>query len=611
MRRMNETMAAKAIARPAKFWWFMLIALIGVFAGCGHSDRSESTSMSSTSVSKTQKVNPRFLFEDISQSTGLRFTHWNGMTGQLYFVEPVGAGAGLIDLDDDGDLDVVLVQGAPLVDKVSGASDGTAVFPPPETPGTRIFRNDLTLGSDGKRHLSFVDITEKSGLVALEYGMGVASGDIDNDGLPDLYLSNFGENQLWRNVSSNGNIKFVEATRDAGVEDRRWSTSASFVDVNADGWLDLYVANYVNFSLDRHRICRSSSGRQDFCGPNSYDGEPDSLFLNRGDGSFRDVSAISGITSQPSSGLGVVAADLDGDGKIDLYVANDLRRNVLWRNLGSVDGTPRFEDTALLRGTAVSMEGRAQASMGIVAGDIDNDGDDDLFMTHLTGDTNTLYVNDGTGHFVDRSLASGMAAPSRQFTGFGTVLIDIDNDGNQDVVVANGEVRLIEAQVLDGDPLPLKQGNQMLVNDGKGRFYDVSSEGGEEFNRKEVSRAIAVGDIDNDGRSDLLLTNNSGPARLLINKSNSGNNWVGLRVLTTQGRDALGTRITVETASGQKHRRRVATDGSYLAANDPRVLVGLGNDKGSVSVHALCVDGTEKNWTNLAVGQYHTLTLDE
>lgn len=579
-------------------------------AACAPSPPESNATATPKAFDTHAATDPNLLFEDRAEATGLDFVHWNGMTDGHYIVEVVGAGGGLADLDGDGDLDIILVQGAELNSPGKAATQAAPVFQPPAHPGTRIYRNDLQSAADGQLTPVFVDVTEASGLKALGYGMGLASGDYDNDGRIDLYLSNFGSNELWRNVSHEDQIAFENVTATAGVDDPRWSTSASFVDINGDGWLDLYVANYTDFTIARHRACRSASGRPDYCGPNAYAGVADSLFLNQGNGHFRDISAASGIAAEPSSGLGVVAADLDSDGLVDLYVANDLRRNLLWRNLGTKDGIPRFEDIALFSGTAVSMEGRAQASMGIVAGDIDGDGDDDLFMTHLSGDTNTLYLNDGHGAFVDASAGSGMAAPSVPQTGFGTVLIDIDNDGTQDAVVANGEVRVIETQAQADDPLPLKQTNQMFLNDGKGRFVDVSARAGDEFQRLEVSRAFALGDVDNDGRSDLLLTNNGGRARLLMNRSNAANHWIGLRVLSPQGRDALGVRIAVERTPGNWMWRRVATDGSYLAANDPRVLVGLGADAGPVNVRALLADGREQVWTRLPVDRYHTLVIE-
>ena len=540
------------------------------------------------------------MFADVAPETGLRFEHDNGRTGELYFVEPVGAGAVLADFDNDGDLDAFLVQGRTL----RRDDDFTT---PPANGGGRLLRNDL-LPDGGSLH--FTDVTGDSGLRAFGYGMGATTGDFDNDGRIDLYLTCFGANQLWRNVSQGGELRFEDVTARAGVGDDRWSTSATFTDLDGDGWLDLFVTSYVNFRLASHRPCRSPGGRPDYCGPQSYEGEPDRLFWNRG-GTFVDITAEAGLLDSPSSGLGVVAADLDLDGRIDLYVANDLRRNFLWHNLGSQPGQPpRFENIGLESGTAVSMLGRAQASMGVVAGDVDNDGDDDLFMTHLGADTNTFYANDGHGQFDDRSVASGLGAPSLEWTGFGTALLDFDNDGWLDVVVANGAVKVIEEQARAGDAFPLKQPNQLFVN-REGTFAEVSAEAGQEFRRQEVSRGVAIGDVDNDGHSDILLANNSGPARLLLNRVRNDNAWLGLRLVNRDGRDALGARVEVLRAGGQPLWRRAASDGSYLSAGDPRVLVGLGAAPGETTVRVWWPEGGSESWTGLEAGRYHTLTAGQ
>lgn len=560
-------------------------------------------------------------FVDVSREAGLDFVHANGMSGERYFVEPVGAGCALADLDGDGDLDAVLVQGAPLPPAGADAS------PAPRGSGTRIFRNDLEPGEDGRLRPRFRDVTEESGLRAFGYGMGVATGDFDDDGRVDLYLTNFGPNQLWRNVGADvgdaggGRIAFENVTAAAGdgVGDPRWSTSAAFADVDADGRLDLFFTNYVDFRLERHRPCRSAGGRPDYCGPQAYDGQTDRLLWNRGDGTFADVSGPAGLLDEASSGLGVVAADFDRDGHLDLYVANDLERNHLWRNLGpgddpgTDDGVPRFENVALERGAAVSMLGRAQASMGVVAGDLDGDGDDDLFMTHLTSETHTLYVNDGHGYFLDRTATSGLGVPSLQATGFGTALLDFDHDGRLDLATANGAVKVIEAQVLAGDPYPLKQPNQLFRNLGGGRFAEVGETAGDAFGRLEVSRGIAVGDVDQDGHADVLLTNNQGPARLLraVPAADDGA-WIGLRVLTRDGgRDALGAHVHVVRADGSVLRRRVATDGSYLSAGDPRVLVGLGSDPRIAEIRVDWLGGHREVWRGLAPGRYHTLVAGQ
>jgi hypothetical protein len=411
---------------------------------------------------------------------------------------------------------------------------------------------------------------------------------------------------MWRNVSDADGIRFEDITASSGTDDPRWSTSASFSDLDGDGLLDLYVANYVDFRFENHKTCRTPGGQPNYCGPQSYPGLTDSLFRNLGGGRFENVSGSAGLTGSPSSGLGVVAADLDQDGLRDLYVANDMRPNFFWRQLGGE--TLAFEDIALLSGSAVAMDGRAQASMGLVAGDIDNDGDDDLFMTHLRADTNTLYLNDGRGGFMDASSSSGLGASSLSYTGFGTVLIDLDNDGWLDLVAANGAVTIIEEQARAGSEYPLAERNQVFYNRGGGDFVDISESAGGNLGELEVSRGLAVGDVDNDGLADILLTNNRGPARLLLNETRTGNHWLGLRLLTADGRrDALGATVTVTRADGSRLWRRAATDGSYLSANDPRILVGLGQAGETVSVSVRWPDGSEEHWHDLTPGRYHTL----
>jgi hypothetical protein len=312
----------------------------------------------------------------------------------------------------------------------------------------------------------------------------------------------------------------------------------------------------------------------------------------------------------------VVVADFDVDGWPDIYVANDLRRNFLWRNEGATEvadkGKPvRFANEGLERGVAVSMLGRSQASMGVIASDLDGDGDDDLFMTHLSGDTNTTYINDGQGFFADGSAGTGLAAPSIGVTGFGAAQLDYDNDGWMDILVANGEVRVIESQALAGEVFPLKQPNQLFRN-SRGKFTDVSNEAGSVFEVSEVSRGLAAGDVDNDGLTDILLINNSGPARLLHNRSRTGNAWLGLRlVLEKNGRDAIGARVKATLADGRVLWRRSATDGSYLSAGDPRILFGLGSRHEPVLVNVTWPDGSIEEWKGLAVDRYHTLVAGQ
>ncbi|MCB0216375.1 MAG: VCBS repeat-containing protein, partial [Chloroflexi bacterium] len=371
-------------------------------------------------------------FVEAAAALGLDFVHHSGRSGQRYFPEINGPGSALFDADGDGDLDLYLVQGGSL-----------EAGPDPALAG-RLYRNRLR--EDGR--LGFEDMTADSGLVADGYGMGAAAGDIDNDGDLDLYLTNFGPNQLWRNL---GGGRFEDVTQAAGegLDDPRWSTSAAFVDYDRDGWLDLVVSTYTDFTLAGHKACYAPNGAIDYCGPLSYDPLPDRLMHNLGDGRFEDVTATAGLGAAYGPGLGVAVADFDADGWPDIYVANDGMPNQLWINR---DGQ-RFDDTALLAGVAMNAKGAAEAGMGVVADDLDGDLDVDLFMTHLTDETNTLYVNDGTGLFEDATARSGLGGASLPYTGFGVGSLDIDGDGWLDLLVSNGAVRINPAQLgLPQDP---------------------------------------------------------------------------------------------------------------------------------------------------------------
>ena len=544
------------------------------------------------------------IFLDMAQDVGIDFVHFNGMSGERYFCEMMGAGGAVFDYDNDGDLDLYLVQGHMLGPEKT-LSD--AVFPPPDTGPLidRLYRNDLHIAEDGRRRLRFTDVTGSSGVQARGYGMGVATGDFNNDGWTDLYVTNFGANQMFQN---NGDGTFTDVTAATGTDDPRWSVSAAFLDYDRDGWLDLYVGNYVNFSFSNHKRCfsfgnASSQSALEYCDPGRYEPLPESLFHNRGDGTFEDVSRKSGIAGESNGALGVSSADFNGDGWIDIYVANDKRPNHLWIN--QKDGS--FRNEALAAGCAVSGEGFAESSMGVDAGDFDNDGDEDLFMTHMSlNEKNTLYINNGGGSFEDVSYPSGLALPSVVFTGFGTAFLDYDNDGLQDILAANGHVKNIEILVRANDPYPLHQTNQLFRNLGKGRFQEVTESAGAVFRLSEVSRGAAFGDVDNDGDTDVLLLNNSGRARLLINQSGGGKHWLGLRMVGAS-RDMVGTRVAVLRGQGPTLWRRARSDGSYASANDPRVLVGLAEANRVQAVRAYWPDGQAEEWKEVKIDSYTTL----
>lgn len=527
------------------------------------------------------------IFRDSTNDTGLSFTHYNGATGELHFPEVFGSGAALFDADGDGDLDLYLVQGAALGDPAR-----EPLFKRQGPTGDRLFRNDLVRGK-----VSFVDITEAAGILAEGYGMGVATGDYDADGDVDFYVTNFGANQLWQN---RGDGSFVEVGSRAGVAGSQWSVAAVFFDYDGDGALDLFVANYTSFRTAINHPCRAAGGYRDYCSPTSYDPEADRLYRNLGNGTFADVTANVGLNADPGNGLGTTVGDFNGDGWIDLYVANDEMPNALWMNHNGV----RFQNMALVLGAAVSGSGEPQASMGIDTADLDDDADLDLFMTHFAHESNTLYINEA-GAFEDRSTASGLGTPSWPMTGFGTAFLDYDNDGRLDILVVNGATVFIPEQHLAGDPWPLHQPNQLFRNLGGGRFEDVSSIAGTALAVSQASRGAAFGDLDNDGDTDVVISNNAGTVQVLENLVGSRSPWLGMRLIDTHGSDALGAKVTLSTEAGQR-LRVLQTAGSYASAKDPRILFGLGSAKAS-EVTIVWPNGERQRLAAPGVGRYHLI----
>jgi enediyne biosynthesis protein E4 len=540
-------------------------------------------------------------FVDRTEGSGLKFTHVNGMSGKLYYAEIIGPGAATFDYDSDGDLDVYLVQGR-MLDSSAERDSKTRTGSAPPLKG-RLFRNDLAVNQDGTRTLRFTDVTETSGIDAREYGIGVAAADYTNDGCVDVYLTNLGANRLFRN---NCDGTFTDMSKQSRTDDPSWSVSASFLDYDRDGWLDLFVGNYLSWRAESSTQCFSPSGRPDYCSPNVYQPQPSRLFHNNRDGTFTDVSAASGIAREFGPALGVSTADFNGDGWIDIYVANDGQPNQLWIN--QRDGT--FTNTGLLSGTALSSHGKAKAGMGVDAGDIDNDGDEDLFVANLTGEGNDLYVNDGAGLFEEQSARSGLGAASRAYTGFGTAWFDIDNDGSLDTLIANGAVQTIEALRRVNDSFPLHQRKLLFRNLGDRRFEDVTARGGAAFALSEVGRGAAFGDIDNDGDVDVLVANNNGQLRLLINEIGTRNHWLGLRLVGRQvRRDMLGARVAIvrDGEGSETLWRRSRSDGSYASASDPRVVAGLGQSTREPRVRVVWPSGTTEEWSAVAIDRYTTL----
>jgi hypothetical protein len=513
---------------------------------------------------------PHF-FRDIAEETGLKFQHVSAAAGEYAMPEIMGAGVALIDYDQDGDLDVLLIQ----------SGDG-------KSGGTRLFRNELV--PSGK--LRFTDVTEQAGIRFTGYGMGVAVGDYDNDGFPDIYITGFGQNALYHN---NGNGTFTDVTKQTGVDDVRWSTGATWFDYDGDGRLDLFVLHYLDFAARGAKKCYAPTGERDYCTPAIYHGVPARLLCNLGNGKFRDVTLSAGVGT-PSPGLGVIAADFNGDGLVDLYVANDGAANRLWINKGN--GT--FEDRALVSGVAYSADGLPQAGMGVTAGDPQNAERTDILVTNLAREGVAFYQNDGKGNFQEVSREAGLFQPTFPFTGFGVQWFDYDNDGWPDLFIANGAVTIIEAQ--RGEPYPFHQPNQLLHNEG-GRFRDVSGEAGPALKLSEVSRGAAFGDIDNDGRIDIVVTNNNGPVRLLHNESRNGNHWLTVRLQP----ESYGARIAVLRKGQKTLWGRVHTDGSYLSASDARVHFGLGDQPTVDAVVVYWPDGSVQRVERVEVDRLLTV----
>jgi hypothetical protein len=540
---------------------------------------------------QTSPPSGRPLFIESATQAGLDFTHVNGASGQYYMPEIMGAGVALFDYDGDGDLDLYLVQGGPLGS--AGSKGGVG-------PQSRLFRNDLRVAGDGRRTLRFTDVTGPANAGLQRYGMGAAIGDYDGDGDLDLFVTAFGPDTLYRN---NGDGTFHDVTSEAGVSDELWSTSAAFLDYDRDGDLDLFVANYLDFIVADNRRCHDALGARDYCSPRTYRPVPDRLYRNDGKGRFSDVTISSGIAKADGAGLGVATGDYNRDGWLDLYVANDATPNQLWLN--QRDGT--FKDEGLLSGTAVNASGNPEGSMGIASGDFDRDGDEDLFVTNIIGETYAFYVNDGSGTFDDARARVGMAAPTAAFTGFGTDWFDYDHDGWLDLFIANGAVNVIEAQ--RGQATPFRMRNQLFRNTGVGKFEEASTAGGDAFARLDIARGAAFGDVDNDGDIDVVVTNNNGPVRLLLNQADRArSHWVQVRVEQTAGnRFAFGAWVGIERPGQATLWRRVRTDGSYLSASDSRVHAGLGAAGAVSAVVVQWPDGGRERWTNVGVDRLVTL----
>ncbi len=531
------------------------------------------------------------LLIDATLEWGVDFRHDSGARGEQLFPEMMGGGVGVLDADRDGDLDLYFLSGAPGLGRSAGA--GVAV-------------NRLFLQTEDGR---FVDATAGSGLDDPGYGTGVAIGDFDNDGIEDVFVANFGPDRLFRGRGDGTFEDVTEATgiTASGAEPDDWSTSAAFCDFDRDGWLDLYVVRYVIFEPGVE--CTDSAGRREYCGPDSFEDRVDVLLRNQGDGRFRDVTSEAGIDVATGAGLGVVCEDFDDDGWIDIYVANDGDPNQLWIN--QHDGT--FLDDALIMGASVNAAGVHEAGMGVVAADFDNDTDFDLFVTHLRDETNTFYRNLGTGAgFQDDTAKAGLGSSSTPYTGFGTVPMDLDLDGDLDLVISNGRVRrgerLTEAL---GEPWNLyAEPNLVYFNDDGGSFRLAEVEASDYATPIEIGRGLAIGDLDRDGDLDLVLNNMESTARLYRGEPPSGH-WLVVDAFDPRlGRRAVGARVTLITGSSRQ-RRTVQGAMSYLSSSDPRAHFGLGAAAEAVTLVVRWPDGLEETFEDVQVDRAITVRRGE
>ena len=499
---------------------------------------------------------PRVQYVDVTAAAGIDVLHRHGGTGRKYYIETVPPGACWFDYDNDGWLDVYFVQSGPLPGAPRDAS----------SPHSRLLRNR----GDG----TFVDVTERAGVLnAAGYGNGCTAGDYDNDGDEDLYVTNFGPSVLYRN---NGDGTFTDVTDEAGVRNGLYATSAAWADYDNDGRLDLFVATYVDFTMDDQKFCGDiRKNRRSYCHPDAYGGLPDVLYHNEGNGRFKDVAKEAGVWDPNGKGLGAVWFDMDNDGDLDLYVANDATPDALYRN----DGNGRFTDLTFLSGTCCSEDGLPQSGMGTDAGDADGDGFLDLFVTNLSNETNELYHNlKGTGAFSIDTYRAGLGDVSLLSSGWGTAFFDFDNDGDQDLVVTNGHP--MDDIELDSDIITYAQRPFLFENLGDGTYREIGRQTGAYFRGTDVGRGLAVADYDNDGDLDILFTPNNRKATLLRNDGGgAAGHWITIRLQGVRAnRDAIGARVAV-TAGGRRQIADVRSGSSYLSQNDMRLHFGLGKSE--------------------------------
>ncbi len=512
------------------------------------------------------------IFVEVADESGITFKHTDGNSGKRLFNEQYGSGGGFFDYDNDGYLDIYLINACPQLKPMNNP-----------IPTNLLYRNN--------RNGTFTDITHSAGVGDSRYGVGATVGDYDNDGDIDVYLTNFGTNALYRN---NGDATFTDVAQTANVDEHNWGTSCAFADMDNDGFLELYVSNYANYTPETDTPCYRH-GVSVYCGPRTYPPQADSLYHNNGDGTFILQSTFANIP--PSHALGVAIGDIDNDGDADVYVVNDQDFNYLFQNRG--DGT--FEEVGLLAGVSCSDTGKAEAGMGVAFADYDNDGRIDATVSNFQNETNTVYRNEGDNFFIDTTVLTGIAEHTHRYLGWGIGFFDYDNDGHKDIFVANGHTMDNIAEVDSATTAP--QQNLLFRNLGNGQFANVTELMGSGFALRKVSRAAAFGDYDNDGDIDILVTNWNQTADLLRNEGGNNNNWIQILAVGTQSnRSAIGARIKL-VAGELTQYAEIQSSGSYLAFSDLRAHFGLKN--------AHTVDLVEIRWPSGKIDTATKLSVNQ
>ena len=517
-------------------------------------------------------------FVDSTTEAGITFKHVNGASDRKFYLETMGSGAAFLDHDNDGDLDLYIVNGAPLPG-----------FKTTTPPTNFLYQNN----GNGK----FTDVTAAAGVGDTGYGMGCVTADYDNDGDTDLYVTNFGGNLLYRN---NGNGTFTDVTAHAGVGGGdKWSSSCTFVDYDNDGNLDLYVVNYLDYDITKDRDWYDSRGRRIYSNPQVYAGISDLLYRNNGDGTFTDVTRQAGVHNDDGKGLGVTCGDYDNDGHIDIYVANDTTPNFLYRNVG--DG--RFVDIGPFAGAAYNEHGVAEGGMGVDFGDYNNDSSLDIFVTNFSNETNTLYHNTTDGALIDFTNITGLGEVSFLKLAFGTKFFDANNDSTLDLFVVNGHLYPTES-----DALEYAQTDQLFINTGEGTFVDASKQSGEYFSTKRVGRGATFGDYDNDGDTDIFVVNLNQEGVLLRNEGGNKHNWLMIKTVGTKSNhDGIGTRVEVITRS-HSQMKEVQAGSSYLSGHDLRLLFGLGTETKAETVKIIWSSGAKQTLMDVEANQLLVIT---